>query len=308
MIKHIFPKFLCTDFYTAHACSFFCCHNWLQISDIGEDIQDTFHIIVDNKFKLLFTITQPFINSILIRKVKHRCPCIRHDHTIIRIELLTMMSHNVLRHATSLTSRCPIAGKKKCISAIFDSEFIQIFCNNPWKTPEISRNYNSKYFFIIKTIFIFTNAVYYIAIIFSEKSANNVRFANLLVLSDNLNFILITPTEYLCTDVHLLIIYQPYNKKSIFTYRFLPMYGHSCKIVHKNASAYLTYTGIMIWQNLILFNKTSLNWTKSLRNGLPRLWHSAFVQIQFLRVLSAFKYFHIHRQSCFQKWYVFRYI
>ena len=47
-----------------------------------------------------------------------------------------------------------------------------------------------------------------ITIIFSEKSAN-VRFANLLVLPDNLIFILITPAEYLCTDVHLLIIYQP---------------------------------------------------------------------------------------------------
>lgn len=49
-----------------------------------------------------------------------------------------------------------------------------------------------------------------ITIILSEKS-DNVRFANLLVLSDNLNFISITPAEYLCTDVHLLIIYQPYN-------------------------------------------------------------------------------------------------
>lgn len=47
-----------------------------------------------------------------------------------------------------------------------------------------------------------------ITIIFSKKSAN-VRFANLLLLSDNLIFILITPSEYLCTDVHLLIIYQP---------------------------------------------------------------------------------------------------
>ena len=38
------------------------------------------------------------------------------------------------------------------------------------------------------------------------------------------------------------------------------MHRHYCKIVHKNASAYLTYTGIMIWQNLILFNKTNWNY------------------------------------------------
>ena len=44
------------------------------------------HYIADNKLKLLFAVTQPFINSILIRKVKYRCPCIRHNHTIVGIK------------------------------------------------------------------------------------------------------------------------------------------------------------------------------------------------------------------------------
>ena len=43
-------------------------------------------ILPINKLKLLFAVTQPFINSILIRKVKYRCPCIRHNHTIVGIK------------------------------------------------------------------------------------------------------------------------------------------------------------------------------------------------------------------------------
>ena len=39
-------------------------------------------------------------------------------------------------------------------------ELSQIFCNNPWKTPEISRYHHSKYFFIGETILILTDAVY----------------------------------------------------------------------------------------------------------------------------------------------------
>ena len=70
------------------------------------------------------------------------------------------MSHNLLRHTASLTYRCSIAGKEKCISTIFNSELSQIFCNNPWKTLEISRYHHSKYFFIGETILILTDAVY----------------------------------------------------------------------------------------------------------------------------------------------------
>mgnify|MGYP006916365134 CR=1 FL=1 len=69
-------------------------------------------------------------------------------------------------------------------------------------------------------------------IIFSEKS-DSVRLANLPVLPDKSIFIHISPIEYSCTDVHLLILYHRHTEKSIFNHPFLFIYGHFLRIVHK---------------------------------------------------------------------------
>ena len=77
------PKFLHTDFYTAHVCSFFHCHSWSQISDICEDIQYTFHIL---------PLSRP---DIPLPSVSHQPDIFSHRHHNRQVSTQHFIPHSV---------------------------------------------------------------------------------------------------------------------------------------------------------------------------------------------------------------------